>query len=171
MRAGLVQAIVVAVPVTAGPALALTYAEARLGPFEQVGWGWVWQLLLSLPLAALLIVVAISLAWLVFSRRSLSALSVLCILFAMPIHAYRTIGYLNAAFDHRPGVPATVQCLRSVHPTNGSDFVEVTSWRNPRRTSKLTSGHLTREECANRRPIGIVVHPGHLGMEWISPAR
>ena len=69
--------------------------ESRFEPSDEVGWAW--RLLLSLPLAAFLILTLGGLAWAAFSLSRVRALGTLCIAFAMPVLAYQAIGYINVA--------------------------------------------------------------------------
>ena len=161
--------MIVAVPLVIAPMWSLGIAESRLEPHDHVGWAW--RLLVSLPLAALLILALGGLAWAAFSPSSVRALSTLCIAFAMPVLAYQAIGYINVVGDHHPGVLAIVDCLQYIHRVRGGSLLELRSWHNRNRTIQVLNVGFCKGECRQGRPVRIVVHPGRLGMEWVTPDR
>jgi hypothetical protein len=168
-RADQVRFVIVAVPLVMAPLWSLGFAESRFEPYDQIGWAW--RLLLSLPLAALLILTVGGLAWVVFSRSSVRRLSTLCIAFAMPVLAYQAIGYADVAGDHHPGVPVSVECVQYFHRARGADVMELRSWHDPKRTMEVLNVGFCKAECSKGKPVRIIVHPGRLGMEWVTPDR
>jgi hypothetical protein len=164
-----VRFVIVAVPLVIAPLWLLGIAESRIGPYDQVGGAW--RLLLSLPLAALLILAVGGLAWVIFSRSSVRCLSTLCIAFAMPVLAYQAIGYADVAGDHHPGVPVSVDCVEYFHRVRGVDLMELRSWHDPNRTIEVLNVGFCKAECTKGRQVRIIVHPGRLGIEWVAPDR
>jgi hypothetical protein len=144
----------------------LSFADARCEPYEHLGW--MYHFLLSLPLAAVLCLVAGGLTWLAFGRSPARGLAIFAILCAMPVLAYRAIGYVNVAYDHSPGVTVTVECVRHIRRHKGRDTDEVTSWRKPGETLELELLALDDARCGARAPVTLIVHPGRLGVEWVT---
>ena len=161
--------MIVAVPLVMAPLWALGIAESRLEPYDQIGWAW--RLLLSLPLAALLVVTVGGLAWILFSRSSARELSTLCIAFAMPVLAYQAIGYADVVGDQEPGVPVSVDCVQYFHRGRGTDVMELRSWHDPNRTIEVLNVGFCKAECTAGGPVRIIVHPGRLRIEWVTPDR
>jgi hypothetical protein len=168
-RADQVRFFIVAIPLVIAPLWSLGIAESRIAPHDHVGWAW--RLLLSLPLAALLILAVGGLAWLLFSRSSVRCLSTLCIAFAMPVLAYQAIGYADVAGDHRPGVTVSADCVQYFHRVRGVDLMELRSWHDPNRTIQVLNVGFCKAECTKGSPVRIIVHPGRLGTEWVTPDR
>ncbi len=138
----------------------IAFAEQRFEPFEHVGW--LWRLVVSLPLAAVLMAMAGRLAWSAFARSLARGTSTFAVVCAMPPLAYQLVGYANVAADEAVGRPVVVDCVRYIHRAKGPSLVELTSWMDPDRTVTLQLV-VDEADCAARKPVRIVVHPGRLG--------
>ena len=161
--------VAMAVPLAIAPLLALQAVTAPLQPYQQIGWAW--RLLCSLLLTVFLIGALGALGWLAFSRSSARALLTLCLIFFAPPLAYQAVGAANVIWDHRSGVAVTVACLGYVHRTKGLSYLEVTSWHDPSKTVEIDASFVRENRCAPQQPVRLLVHPGRLGWEWITPQR
>jgi hypothetical protein len=161
--------LLVALVLIVAPNFALGFADTALQPYEHTGWAW--RLLVSLPVAAVLVALGGAIAWLAFTRSSVRALSTLCIVYAMPVHAFELVGYVNVAADHAPDRLVTVACVRRIVRHKGPSTDEVTFWDNPSRTIELRTLALNEADCNAHRRVEIHVHPGFLGAEWVSQTR
>lgn len=167
--ADLVRLLAVSIPLIIAPQWMIAFAEQRFEPFEHVGW--LWRLVVSLPLAAALMAMAGRLAWSAFARSPARGTSTFVVVCAMPPLAYQLVGYANVAADQAVGRPVVVDCVRYIHRAKGPSLVELTSWMDPNRTITLRSFVVDEADCAARKPVRIVVHPGRLGAQWISTPR
>ena len=63
----------------------------------------------------------------------------------------------------------SVTCVQYIHRLKGGDRIELRSWHDPNDTIEVLNVGFCKGECAQERPVPIVVHPGRLGMEWVTP--
>lgn len=148
---------------------AIALAEQRYQPYEHVGLAW--RLLLSLPLALVMMLAVGRLLWSALARSPMRGTSTFVILCFMPVLAFQLVGYANVAGDREAGRSAVVECVRFIRRARGASDVELTSWADPNRTVTLHSFMVSEADCAARKPVRIVVHQGRLGAEWISTPR
>jgi hypothetical protein len=167
--ADLARLVAVAVPLIVAPQWAIAFGEQRFEPYEHVGWAW--RLLVSLPLAVVLMAAVGRLAWSLFARSSTRGTSTFVLVCAMPPLAFQVVSYANVAADREVGRPVVVDCVGYIHRAKGPSLVELTSWADPTRTVTLRNFVVNEADCAAHRPIRIVVHSGRLGAEWISTSR
>jgi hypothetical protein len=165
----LLRVMAVFIPFVIAPLWAIAFAERRFEPYQHVGWAW--RLLLSLPLAAVLMAFVARVGRPVFARTASPGIAAFSVLCAMPPLAFQLVGYVNVAADRDPGRMVTVDCVRVIHRTKGRNEVEVTSWKDPGRTLTFWNFLTDKPDCDARKPVRIVVHPGRLGAEWITRAR
>jgi hypothetical protein len=85
--------------------------------------------------------------------------------------AIAAIGYANVAGDHQPGVSVSVDCVQYHHRVRGVDWMELRSWHDPNRTIGVLNVGFCKAECTQGRPVRVIVHPGRLGIEWVTPDR
>ncbi len=162
--------MMLAAPFFVVPYLTMGTALGQFQPYEQLGW--TRRLLLSVPVAAVLMALAGRLAWsFLASSPDQRAAGTFALVFMMAALSFELIGYINVAGDRQPGRIVEVDCVGYIRGAKGSASIEVRSWHDPRRTVTLWAFFANQPDCVAGKPVRLIVHPGRLGAEWVSMAR
>ena len=130
--------------------------------------GWFVRLLLSVPATLLCGLVLWPVTWLVCRGSAVLPLATLFAAIYTPVNAFMLVGTVNVALDQEPGRRVTVSYVRYEKRQKGSNRDILTSWDDPGDTVSLSTTLIRHELRLPGAPVSVTVHPGWLGLEWVS---
>jgi hypothetical protein len=108
--------------------------------------------------------------WLVCRSPNSRMLMVMFALIYTPVNAYQLTSYANVACDHAPAKRVVVRFVRREVHSKGRNYDTFTSWDDPNDTVELTA-ELPSRNAVPGALVSLLVHPGRLGLEWVSDLR